>query len=845
MAAPDFALAFYAAQLDLALAAAQVAGDMWADVNPADIAGSWAALLPEMQAVTSGAQLAAATLAGPYLEEAAAFADAVEDVADKLVPKAFAGIASDGRQLASLLYQPVITSLLTIKHGADTRTGLAAGRATAQMITRTQVADAGRSAVQVGMTPRKKLEGQIRIAVGKSCSRCVILAGKWYAYNAGFDRHLNCDCVGVPARGAARAGIDQDPQVIYDSLTPRERSQAGWSYADQKAIADGADLNQVTNFRRKGSLFVADGRQYTREGAKTRGRRGIKAARKTPGQIYREAGNDRDKAIALLRENGYLFGTAKTKAVAAVAEPDRQPVRILAARARKAAEGDAALKAAPLSITDLQGDAFSLARQYKSQAYININGQLRRLGDKPIPRGFAYGFLRDVTKALDPAMDRSKLTSDVLAYKGIASGEQVFGKAWHKSLVNAEWTEHGYDSTSPLRKVAEGFVEADGALLILRVPKGTGAIQLSGTDYEAELLLQRKLRRRVISDTGPGPNRVIEVEVTPAETVTHQLDKKTVAQLRDLAKQRGVKIPSGARKADIVQLLEGAPPAGAGDLTKLTVAQLRAMAKDRGVKVLTKDRKADLIAKLEQGKVQPDVKAAAEHLNKLVGQLPERIQPAVSEAMKLQSPLVPKTALRLAEIAAPTSGDLAREFYRTQGIFAYYMPGTRQLVLNPGWAKDDIRGLGIEDAKSLAGAVRRCNEAGWFTHSGGLDELGGMCSHEFGHHVSAAFVRLDPATGDQSLPSAAANRLFPMLDRALGTKSGALGRSGDVSGKALDAWVERNRKTLEKAVSQYGAEDFHEMLAEIWREYSTMGSRARPGIREVGELMREMAEAAS
>ena len=48
--------------------------------------------------------------------------------------------------------------------------------------------------------------------------------------------------------------------------------------------------------------------------------------------------------------------------------------------------------------------------------------------------------------------------------------------------------------------------------------------------------------------------------------------------------------------------------------------------------------------------------------------------------------------------------------------------------------------------------------------------------------------------------------------------------------------------TIESSVSEYAATNFNEMLAEVWQEYSTMGDLARPGIREIGQIMRELAE---
>lgn len=995
MATPDFALDHYAAQADLAAAAAQALAGMWAAVNPGDITGSWLTQIPEATAVLSGAQLAAARQAEPYLEEASLFADAVEDVAEKVAPKAFAGIASDGRALASLLYQPAITSLLAIKSGHDVRTALASGRATLDMITRTQVADAGRAAVQVGLTPRKELDGYIRVAVGKSCSRCIILAGKFYRYNSGFDRHPSCDCVHLPCKKAQAAGIDQDPQVIYNSLTPKERSQAGWSYADQKAIAEGADLGQVTNIHRKGALYVADGKQYTREGAKTRARQGIKEPRKTPGQIYREAGDDRDRAIALLRQHGYLYGPAKTapppavdlqrKAVArqatidtararaqllaeleeaavineangpelarmaaaaakrfgvvddpelakllqraasgdaamveatieslggklgltriggdlqttqivrydkslhdmlpgekpsqwveivrpgyrldldgeqlilakaVVAESDLKPMAVAAARAPVRA-GQKALDSVPFSMTreaDVQSlarDEHSFIRQYRGTASDGINGTLRRNEGK-IPDSWTQEFLRDATSAIDAVMARSALTADIRVFRGIEDGEKVFGPAWARSLKGAEWTEHGYMSTSADEDIAKVFggKRLGGALLKIRVPRGTHALQLSDPTYEAEVLVARGRRVRVVKDSGPGPNRVIEVEIAPAETTVVPLDKMTVPQLRDLAKQRGVKVASGARKADIVALLNNAPAAAVEDLSKKTVAELRQLAKDRGVKILAKDRKADLIAKLEGGtpEAKADTKAAVAHLHKLVEEgLPQRVQASVNEAFTVQGALAPKTSMLLRQVHAPQRGEDAKLFLN-EGTFAYYSKIDKRLAINPGWAEDDIRGLGAEDFKVLSATVGQCRSSGWLTHSGAGDELGHICSHEFGHHVANAFMKNNGIPGkafEEHLEAATAQRLLPAVSRALGMTTPPKGSAGKVGVVDLDKWIERNHATIESKVSEYAATNFNEMLAEVWQEYSTMGAQARPGIREIGQIMRELAE---
>jgi hypothetical protein len=84
---------------------------------------------------------------------------------------------------------------------------------------------------------------------------------------------------------------------VYDSLSVAERQRAGWSLADQEAVAEGADLTFVTNMK----------------GVTTTGTR-RSVGRLTPDQIYRRAGGDRDEAVRLLRQNGYLTGTPVIKA---------------------------------------------------------------------------------------------------------------------------------------------------------------------------------------------------------------------------------------------------------------------------------------------------------------------------------------------------------------------------------------------------------------------------------------------------------------------------------------------------------------------------------------------------
>jgi hypothetical protein len=292
--AAEVARAHQATRQVLVAAAAASAAQRWAQVDARAIAQSWARGSVELAVAVSAAQLAAAQQADPYMAAVLESPAAGYAVAGG----ALAGVASDGRDLLSLLYQPAVAALTAIRDGAVADDALRVAAAGLDAIVRTQVADAGRVADQVALVARG-VDGYVRLVVGRSCSRCIILAGRVYEWSEGFERHPNCDCIHIPVAAAEAAGIVQDPMVVYNAMTPEERTKAGWSRAEQQAIADGADIAAVTNVHR-GGVFVAGGRKFTHEG------RSRRRPRITPEQVYREAAGDRDEALRLLRLHGYI-----------------------------------------------------------------------------------------------------------------------------------------------------------------------------------------------------------------------------------------------------------------------------------------------------------------------------------------------------------------------------------------------------------------------------------------------------------------------------------------------------------------------------------------------------------
>lgn len=232
---------------------------------------------------------------------------------------ALAAVAGDGRSLTTLFDQPRIQAKSAIGDGAPAQAAWDSAASTLQMMAVTAVQDASRVSVGVATVARMNVDGWIRMISPPSCSRCAILAGVWYRWNAGFDRHPNCDCVGVPAAENTSGDLRTDPAKAV-----RDGQVTGMSSAEIKAFNEGADLNQLVNVHRRGSVYTAGGRTFTKEGTTLRGAFGrqigrsgatkregeryrrVSVPRLTPEQIYREAGDDRSEAVRLLRRFGYL-----------------------------------------------------------------------------------------------------------------------------------------------------------------------------------------------------------------------------------------------------------------------------------------------------------------------------------------------------------------------------------------------------------------------------------------------------------------------------------------------------------------------------------------------------------
>jgi hypothetical protein len=241
---------------------------LWQRLDPRTL-DKWASSAARLVFLLSAAQYAAAQSADRYVSTALEEQGGQESPAGGVVPAALAGVASDGRPLGSLLMNPVFATKAAIGQGATIPRAMATGQASLGLILRTQIADAGRVADGIAITARPRT-GYVRMLVGKSCSRCAVLAGKYYKYNAGFSRHPGCDCIHVPAKGQAAAeseGLISDPREYFDSLSRKEQDKL-FTNAGAQAIRDGADIGQVVNVRRGAAGLTPAGARITADEAR-------------------------------------------------------------------------------------------------------------------------------------------------------------------------------------------------------------------------------------------------------------------------------------------------------------------------------------------------------------------------------------------------------------------------------------------------------------------------------------------------------------------------------------------------------------------------------------------------
>ncbi|MCW2900304.1 MAG: hypothetical protein JWO67_2569 [Streptosporangiaceae bacterium] len=259
-------------QQQLAMAATQQTARLWGLLDQNDPAGSWSSIAPRILQLIVAALLEASRGSQDYVSAAVRMWGADPDPAGQVAEWTFAQTASDGRPLDTLLEQPALEAQAFVDQGMDQRQAKTIGQRHLDRIVATQVADAARVPTGVAQVNDRSIRGWIRMLTPPSCSRCVVLAGKFYAVNAGFDRHPFDDCVHIPAAEHI-PDLATDPKAYFDSLDEPEQDRV-FTIAGAKAIRDGADIGQVVNARRGATgIGYAAGRLTAEERTMLRGGR--------------------------------------------------------------------------------------------------------------------------------------------------------------------------------------------------------------------------------------------------------------------------------------------------------------------------------------------------------------------------------------------------------------------------------------------------------------------------------------------------------------------------------------------------------------------------------------------
>ncbi len=312
---------YYLAQQRIVRTAANQAQTAWRqldgpDTNPAVTAD----IRLQVVATVEQAQAEASALAPLYIAATLAAIGAVSDPVATLVAAAFSGLAANGLPLAALVDFALRHYRLALLAGVPPSEAHALGLAKLLTYVTTEVADAGRLARHAVAIIEPEIAGYERVVHLPACGRCILLAGRLYTFSTGFLRHPRCDCDMKPVTHDQwhddRPG--NDPRALFESMSPDQQNRA-FGRGDAEAIRAGADISRVVNARRKNSVYVAGGHEYTRDATTVRGhgrqlgelaKRGRRYSnsavpRPTAAQLVNTA-RDQDELIRQLRRFGYL-----------------------------------------------------------------------------------------------------------------------------------------------------------------------------------------------------------------------------------------------------------------------------------------------------------------------------------------------------------------------------------------------------------------------------------------------------------------------------------------------------------------------------------------------------------
>lgn len=284
----------YRQQQAIAVTTTAIVKRLWRRMGT-EFDSSWAKIGPLMLASVEDGRRAAVDTALGYTPAVLAETNQIGDPIGALNPEMFLSSAPDGRSVATLLDQSVRQAKHAVGAGIAVEEALARGGRFLTMASLTLLADTRREVFGADIIQRPAVTGYVRMLNPPSCKACIILAGKWFRWNTGFDRHPQCDCQHIP--GAENVVGDQrtDPYATFESLTPEEQERV-FGRSEARAIREGGDIYRIVNTSnpRRGLATVSGHRRYRAP------------HRMTVDDIYRNAGT-RTNAIRMLEREGYIL----------------------------------------------------------------------------------------------------------------------------------------------------------------------------------------------------------------------------------------------------------------------------------------------------------------------------------------------------------------------------------------------------------------------------------------------------------------------------------------------------------------------------------------------------------
>jgi hypothetical protein len=355
---PTAAVQHYNSQRQIAAEAIQATRTRWRQVGD-DFDAGWRDVGGELVAGVQGSMADAAQGGVEYVP--AVLAETGQSAAGMIpaAPAAFAVANRDGMPVERVLHTSVIRAKQAVAAGASVYGALLEARKFLDVAVPSLIADANRGAVQatIASTP---VTGYVRMLNPPSCRRCIPLAGKWFRWNKGFQRHPGCDCRHIPMAENRAGDFTTDPYEMFNEMTEDEQARI-FGKANAQAIRDGGDIWQITN---------ADARERHRL-YKGRGR-------PTLDEIYTEAGGSKGRAVELMREHGYITGPQQLRQRAErFAAPISQPVRAGSARERVLAARDSGVRD-PLDRATMTADEQRLFDAVYRREYARVNGYVPR-----------------------------------------------------------------------------------------------------------------------------------------------------------------------------------------------------------------------------------------------------------------------------------------------------------------------------------------------------------------------------------------------------------------------------------------------------------------------------------